>query len=703
MKAILPVNFQRPFRSPGLLLRRSGTILYAAALFSMVAAVIHLWVTPEHFVEWWGYGAFMLAAAVCQGLYAAVLLRWPDNGVILRAGIAGNLSIIALYTLTRVVGIPFGPHAGHTEALGSTDLICTASELGLVVALAILLRALLPAGASTEDVTYSRVPARPLALVLFSLVLAYGGGLWLYLLHRAEGATELDEPPFLVHWLRDSTLALPLAFLAVWLGVGLARRIIDGRGSSSRVLSGAITAATVAALASAFVAMGSPVHEILFDAHDGGHELPVYLHVGRDALLVLAVNVPLAALVTLLMRGDPWSRPEASTRVRPVRFKGRFIAQGATAALGLMLPAVILAWGTLGSAPSAAAANEPGSPCPVSAPVKTFDVTAIDVDITLNRFGDHDPAGKMYVLTGINGQATNGIQKVRQEETAPLPGRVSIGLHGHDAIQPLVIRANQGDCVKIDFHNQATGGAYGIHIDGLAFKVGSSGDQIGNNGSSAVPNGGSQSYEYYLPNDDALEGSHYIRPGPGNREAVSHGLFGSLMVEPPGSEYLALDSGNPVDSGWEASIVPGGATADPSDDAPSFREFAMLHHEIGNEKFKIKNDQGGDLPTVDPHTDSYRPGSRALNYRSEPFMNRLDLDHEQKSLSYNSYTFGDPATPMPRGYLSDPTKIRLVHAGTEMFHVYHLHGGGDRWRFNPVADTTYNYADTGLKKHPETT
>lgn len=31
--------------------------------------------------------------------------------------------------------------------------------------------------------------------------------------------------------------------------------------------------------------------------------------------------------------------------------------------------------------------------------LKTFDVSAIDVDITLNRFGDHDPEGnKMYVL-----------------------------------------------------------------------------------------------------------------------------------------------------------------------------------------------------------------------------------------------------------------------------------------------------------------
>ncbi|MEP6665664.1 MAG: hypothetical protein ABJA81_04360 [Nocardioidaceae bacterium] len=55
---------------------------------------------------------------------------------------------------------------------------------------------------------------------------------------------------------------------------------------------------------------------------------------------------------------------------------------------------------------------------------------------------------------------------------------------------------------------------------------------------------------------------------------------------------------------------------------------------------------------------------------------------------------------MPRGYQADPTKFRIMHAGGEMFHVFHMHGGGIRWRMNPVADSTYNYAETGLKKHP---
>ena len=133
-----------------------------------------------------------------------------------------------------------------------------------------------------------------------------------------------------------------------------------------------------------------------------------------------------------------------------------------------------------------------------------------------------------------------------------------------------------------------------------------------------------------------------------------------------------------------------------------FREGALLHHEIGNDNELIKNAAGADIPLVDATTGSYRPGAFALNYRSEPFRNRLLAFPKEKSHAYSSYTFGEPATPMMRGYLADPTKIRLMHVGSEKFHVFHLHGGGDRWRFNPVADTSFNYADTGLRKDPPT-
>lgn len=284
--------------------------------------------------------------------------------------------------------------------------------------------------------------------------------------------------------------------------------------------------------------------------------------------------------------------------------------------------------------------------------------------------------------------------------------QVSLGLRD-DPIQPLVIRANEGDCVEIRYTNTATGGDYGMHIDGLEFTSASSGDAIGSNASSAVPPGKSATYRFAVPNDARMEGAHYIHPGPGYRSAVDHGLFGALVIEPPGSTYWNASSPDrPLESGWEAIIKPIGADAacDVTTRVATcaFREAALLHHEIGNDNETLTDKQGRDVPQLDDTTGSYRPGGFALNYRSEPFRNRLLAFSKEKSHAYSSYTFGDPATPMPRGYLADPTKIRLLHAGGEKFHVYHLHGGGDRWRYNPVADTTYNYADTGLRKGPQT-
>jgi hypothetical protein len=84
-------------------------------------------------------------------------------------------------------------------------------------------------------------------------------------------------------------------------------------------------------------------------------------------------------------------------------------------------------------------------------------------------------------------------------------------------------------------------------------------------------------------------------------------------------------------------------------------------------------------------------------------MNRLALQQSRQgrfdeSLVYNSYTFGDPATPVKRTYLGDPVKERVLHGGSEVYHVHHVHGGATRWRRQPGAEPT-NLA-RGLDKKP---
>jgi hypothetical protein len=119
---------------------RPKGVLYTVATLSLLAGLIHLWVMPEHFQEWWGYGAFFLVAAVAQVVYVPLLLRWTNRTVVLLLGIAGNSAIVLLYLLTRVVGVPlFGPRAGEVEGVGIIDVCATSSEVAIVVALGILL------------------------------------------------------------------------------------------------------------------------------------------------------------------------------------------------------------------------------------------------------------------------------------------------------------------------------------------------------------------------------------------------------------------------------------------------------------------------------------------------------------------------------------------------------------------------------------
>ena len=132
-------------------------------------------------------------------------------------------------------------------------------------------------------------------------------------------------------------------------------------------------------------------------------------------------------------------------------------------------------------------------------------------------------------------------------------------------------------------------------------------------------------------------------PLPWRRAVQSgHGLFGawpsSLPLHrgpiraraPPGR------SGGTRSSQRPESRVPGVRRRVPRDRR---RDYSLLDAEDHQ------------LPQVDPTTLAYRPGSRALNYRSEPFMNRLQLGFTitgriDESLAYSSYTYGDPATPI---------------------------------------------------------
>ncbi|MFQ5401591.1 MAG: Ig-like domain-containing protein, partial [Anaerolineae bacterium] len=498
----------------------------------------------------------------------------------------------------------------------------------------------------------------------------------------------------LLNILRDSLVLLPAALVATTAGLWLARRLEVGRSTWRDLLQRAAIISLLFALLLLLLVLAAPLvsqmlaaggqfdHSLLVvEAARSGWGVQAVVDALRDVLLVQTVAFPLAMAGLLFVA---WRRGE---RLESIRREGRR-RRGLPPRETVLLLAAVMAFGIV----VATSLDVPQSHAQVPAlnactdgvsPVRTYDVSAIHVDITLNQYGDHDPSGYMFVLTA-------NIPAVRAQEAART---VSGGLRD-DAIQPLVIRANLGECLVVNFTNELITDA-SMHIHGLPFTVDNAGGEVGTNLNTAVAPGGTITYRWPIPTDAAAEASYYFHSHGSSRQQTAHGLFGSLIVEPAGSQYLHPETRQPLLSGWEAIIQ------DPS--GVDFREFALIFHEVGDEAAEIFDQNGFALPVIDGLSGAYRPGSRAINYRSEPFYNRFKLRSDaglpfDKAHGYSSYAYGDPATPIPRSYLGEPTKMRLMHGGSEVFHVYHLHGGAIRWRRNPEAEP--NEFTGGLKKTP---
>ena len=182
-------------------------------------------------------------------------------------------------------------------------------------------------------------------------------------MHAVEGGYERSEPPLLLHWLRDSTLSLPLVFTFVWLGLVATRHLVERRGQAQCGPGLAVlTCAAVSALAASFAtAIGVPLHAGLFSAHHAGHELGFAEHMARDGLVALAASLPISLLVTsALARRIPWAAPEPRTWRLPVSLSGRVILR---TALGLVLAAPVAIFAATSVQPATAALT-PGEVCP---------------------------------------------------------------------------------------------------------------------------------------------------------------------------------------------------------------------------------------------------------------------------------------------------------------------------------------------------
>jgi hypothetical protein len=106
-------------------------LVFVVALSSFGCSAVHGVVGPDHFREAIIFGVFFAVASTLQAAWGVAVL-WRPVRPLLVAGAAGNLGVVALWVVTRTVGLPVGPDVWRPEAVSALDVMATALELVIV-------------------------------------------------------------------------------------------------------------------------------------------------------------------------------------------------------------------------------------------------------------------------------------------------------------------------------------------------------------------------------------------------------------------------------------------------------------------------------------------------------------------------------------------------------------------------------------------
>lgn len=106
---------------------------------SVGAGLVHAAVTREHFDEHLAYGAFFASVGVAQIVWPVWVIRTRSRAA-LTIGLVGTTGIVAIWVVSRALGLPVGPDAFEPERVGVSDGLATALEADVVVGCVLLLR-----------------------------------------------------------------------------------------------------------------------------------------------------------------------------------------------------------------------------------------------------------------------------------------------------------------------------------------------------------------------------------------------------------------------------------------------------------------------------------------------------------------------------------------------------------------------------------
>jgi hypothetical protein len=168
------------------------------------------------------------------------------------------------------------------------------------------------------------------------------------------------------------------------------------------------------------------------------------------------------------------------------------------------------------------------------------DVVALDQVIMYNRLGTVNPGGMIYALK----------QDVVPIDAAKGLVAGNVRLRPDKRPRPIVLRMNNGDCLRISFTNllspiplsdQPATRSAGVHVIGMELvgDISSDGSNVGTNPPSLVGPDGSAVYIFAATREgnNLMYSSAATTGGEGDGGTLAEGLFGSVNVEPRGAEW----------------------------------------------------------------------------------------------------------------------------------------------------------------------
>jgi hypothetical protein len=355
--------------------------------------------------------------------------------------------------------------------------------------------------------------------------------------------------------------------------------------------------------------------------------------------------------------------------------------------------------------------------CPNNAPVRNYDVTAIPAS---SIPGD-------TVVYNARPDSAGGFTGPLHDPTAILYVRTSDLLFGElrasAPIEPLVLRANAGDCIKLTLRNRLPTTAadlngfntlpmivegfnandvkpssyVGLHAQLTALDV--TRDDGAAVGANFLELEGPQAllprlYKWYAGDLRLDPGTSSLVATPiefgainlTSSDRIKHsnkGAIGALIIEPQGSTWTE-DAGTRA----SATVCPGGQSPCTMGGANAFREFVALFQNDVN----LRDAANQPIPNTFDAEDPEDSGQKAVNYRTEPVWFRMGFAPDAPNtvtrnvvftdLLTNAQVGGDPETPVFTAAAGDRVRFRLLepggHARNSVFQVH-----GHVWQQEP--------------------